>query len=223
MVLRNERFKVTNFLLQYQWHLFITIEISFILVFLLFGFVRYFLNKLRLSYILLAIFVFLILLEALLAFVVYRLTGEFSIFQLIIIIFVLYAVTFGIFDFLKLDRWMRQKVGTWRNVELLTEKDYERIRRSKDPKYLARLYRKTSTVHLIIFIVGQFILWYHGTSSIPDMFTYLADLSWIQTGNIDQSPYANESTYSIGMLWGLIFFIDFVWSWSYTFFPSKPK
>src|SRR5690625_2472128 len=121
-----------DFLLTYQWHIFITIEISFIVIFLLFGFVRYFLNQRNLSLILFIIFLLLIVSEVLLAFVIYRVTGEFSTFQLIIGIFVIYALTFGIFDFLKLDRWMRQKIGSWRSVELLTEKDYRIIERNKD-------------------------------------------------------------------------------------------
>ena len=55
---------------------------------------------------------------------VYQVTGEISTILIIITIFVLYACTFGIYDFLKLDRWMRRKIGEWRGVELLTEKDY---------------------------------------------------------------------------------------------------
>lgn len=212
-----------DFLLTYQWHIFITIEISFIVIFLLFGFVRYFLNQRNLSLILFIIFLLLIVSEVLLAFVIYRVTGEFSTFQLIIGIFVIYALTFGIFDFLKLDRWMRQKIGSWRSVELLTEKDYRIIERNKDPKYIAKKYRLTSTIHLIAFVIGQFVLWMQGTNSISEMFGYLRDLSWIETGDFTQSPYANETTYSIGMLWGIIFFIDFVWSWSYTIFPARQK
>lgn len=212
-----------DFLLTYQWHIFITIEISFIVIFLLFGFVRYFLNQRNLSLILFIIFLLLIVSEVLLAFVIYRVTGEFSTFQLIIGIFVIYALTFGIFDFLKLDRWMRQKIGSWRSVELLTEKDYRIIERNKDPKYIAKKYRLTSTIHLIAFVIGQFVLWMQGTDSISEMFGYLRDLSWIETGDFTQSPYANETTYSIGMLWGIIFFIDFVWSWSYTIFPARQK
>lgn len=212
-----------NFIVTYQWEIFISIEILFFVAFLLFGFVRYFLSKRRLSLFFLGVFLSLLIIEAVLAFYIYRLTGEISTFQIVISIFVLYALTFGIVDFLKLDRWMRMKIGAWRNVELLNERDYDIIARNKDPKYIARKYRYTSTIHLIIFVIGQAILWYHGTGSVAEMVTYIRDLSWFETGDFVDSPYANEATYSIGMLWIIIFFIDFVWSWSYTVFPSKKK
>lgn len=212
-----------NFIVKYQWEIFITIEILFLLAFLAFGFIRYFLNKRRLSLFFLGGFFSLLIIEATLAFYIYRLTGKISTFQIVIGVFVVYALTFGIFDFLKLDRWMRRKIGTWRHVELLSEKDYEIIARNKDPKYIARKYRYTSTIHLIIFIIAQAGLWYHGTGSVSEMLTYVRDLSWFETGHFEDSPYANEATYSIGMLWMIIFFIDFVWSWSYTLFPSDKK
>lgn len=212
-----------NIILQYQWEIFITIEVLFILTFLAFGFVRYFLNKRRLSLFFLGAFVALLIIEAALAFYIYHVTGEISTFQIIIGVFVLYALTFGIVDFLKLDRWMRRTIGAWRNIDLLSERDYQIIERDQDPKYLAKKYRFTSTIHLIVFTIAQTALWYHGTGSVTEMFTYVRDLSWFETGDFADSPYANEATYSIGMLWMIIFFIDFVWSWSYTFFPSNKK
>lgn len=212
-----------NVIVSYQWEIFITIEILFIVFFLLFGFIRYFLNKRRLSLVFLGLFLSLLIVEAALGFLIFHLTGEISTFQIVIVVFIIYAFTFGVFDFLKLDRWMRQKIGAWRKVELLTEKDYQIIAQNKNPTYLARKYRITSTIHLIVFIVGQAALWIHGTGSVTQMLPYLQDLSWFETGDFEDSPYANEATYSIGMLWIVIFFIDFIWSWSNTFFPSSKK
>lgn len=209
------------FILDFQWEIFITIEILLLVSLLLFGFVRYFLSKKRLSMLFIIAFLVLLILEALLALVLYRMTGEISTFQIVIAVFVLYACTFGIFDFLRLDRWMRRKIGKWRGVELLTEKDYDVIARNKNPKYIAKTYRWSSTVHLVVFLVVQSIFWMYGTKDIEEMFSYIRDLSWIETGRFEDSPYPNETIYSIGMLWGLIFIIDFIWSWSYTIFPSK--
>lgn len=210
-----------KFLIDYQWQLFITIEILFLLALLAFGFVRYFLNKSRLSLIFLCSTFGFVILEALLAFLIYRRTGEIGIFQIVILIFVLYAVTFGIRDFKNLDRWMRQKIGKWRKVELLNEEDYKIIERNNDSKYVAKKYRISATIHLSIFLIGQTILWYLGTGSVSEMLGYLKDLSWFETGDYADSPYANETSYSIGMLWMIVFFIDFIWSLSYTVFPSR--
>lgn len=212
-----------QFLVDYQWEIFITIEVLSLVSLILFGFLRYLLNKRRLSVLAIAAFLVLLLIEALLGILIYQETKEISLFQIIVLIFVAYACTFGIFDFLKLDRWMRKRVGKWRRIELLTEKDYAIINRQKDPRYVAKKYRLTSMIHLVVFILGQSILWMYGTGNFDEMLNFLTDLSWIEAGTAEQSPYANETTYSIGMLWALIFIIDFIYSWSYTIFPKKLK
>lgn len=212
-----------QFILNNQWAIFITLEaISFISL-LVFGVLRYGLSKKRLSLVAIYTFLALLFVEALLGVVIYRETGEISSFQVIIGIFVLYACTFGIFDFIKLDRWMRKMVGKWRHVELLTEKDYAVMKRQKDPRYLAKKYRLTATVHLFVFLIIQSILWYYGTGSLEAMLTYLKDFSWIESGTAENSPYANELSYSLGIIWGIVFIVDFIYSLSYTLFPGKSK
>lgn len=47
------------------------------------------------------LFLFLLIIEGLLGLYVYRQTGEISTFQIVIIIFIIYAFTFGILDFIK--------------------------------------------------------------------------------------------------------------------------
>lgn len=212
-----------QFLVNYQWEIFITIEILSLVSLLLFGFLRYGLNKRKLSVIAIVAFLVFLIIEALLGILIYQETKEISSFQIIIGIFVIYACTFGIFDFIKLDRWMRKKVGEWRRMEFLTEKDYVILKRQKDPKYLAKKYRLTSTIHLFIFIVGQSILWMYGTENFDEMLSFLTDFSWVEAGTAEASPYANEMMFSIGMIWGIVFIVDFIYSWSYTIFPGKSK
>lgn len=211
------------FIVDYQWYIFITVEILSWVMLLFFGVCRYVFQKKRLSNWFILLFIFFIFLEAVLALVLYQETGEISDFQIIIIIFVLYACTFGITDFRKLDRWMRGKIGNWRGVDLLTEKDKYIIQRQKDPKHIARKYRISSTIHTIIFIVVQAAFWLYGTGSIAAMIPYITDLSWYGTENINLTPYPNEVLYYGSMVWSVVFAIDFIWSWSYTIFPSKPK
>ncbi|MBO1002809.1 hypothetical protein [Pseudogracilibacillus auburnensis] len=212
-----------EFLLKFQWEIFIIIEVLSVVSLLFFGIVRYLMNKKKLSFLFIGTFLMLLVLEALLAVVLYQETGEISTFQIVITIFVLYACTFGIADFKKLDRWMRKKIGGWRGEELLTDKDYQIIEQNKNPKYLARKYRWTSTAHLIVFVIVQFIFWKLGTANMEELVGYARDLSWMEAGTYENSPYPNETLYAIGMLWGIIFVVDFIWSWSYTIFPSKGK
>lgn len=155
------------------------------------------------------------------AILIYRETGEISNFQIIITIFVIYACTFGIFDFMKLDRWMRKKIGAWRGVDLLSEKDHRIIKRNKDPKFIAKKYRWSAMIHLIVFVGLQAIFWAYGTDGLDEMLVYVTDLSWIEAGTAAESPYANETIYGISMVWGIVFIVDFIYSWSYTIFPSN--
>lgn len=116
---------------------------------------------------------------------------------------------------------MRSKIGKLRGVELLTEKDYKRIERSKDPKYKAKKYRISSTIHLIVFFAGQFLLWSWELSGLDEMIGYASDLSWIEDGHYENSPYQNEAMFAVGTIWGIVFVADFLYSWSYTLFPSN--
>lgn len=212
-----------DLIIDYQWEIFIGLEALSILSLILFGVIRYFFLKPRVSLVFIILFLLLLVVEAGLALLVFRETGEISTFQIIVGIFVIYAVTFGIFDFLKLDRWMRRKIGNIRDVDLLTDKDRKIIEQNKDPKYIARMYRMTSTAHLIIFVIGQGILWTMGTDSFSEMRMYLTDFSWFDAENVTDTPYSNDLTFTIGTIWCLVFLIDFIYSWSYTVFPARKK
>ncbi|MBM0066481.1 hypothetical protein [Alkalicoccobacillus gibsonii] len=210
-----------DLLLEYNWELFIAAEVMSVLALLLFGISRYWFIQGRTSYLFIGLFLLLLVLEALLGLYVYQQTGEISTFLIIITLFVLYACTFGIFDFIRLDRWMRSKIGKLRGVELLTDKDYRMIERTKDPKYKAKKYRLSSTIHLIVFFAGQYLLWSWGTSDLDEMISYASDLSWIEDGDFRNSPYQNDAMFAVGTIWGIVFVADFLYSWSYTLFPSS--
>lgn len=208
-------------LLVYYWELFIAAEILSIICLLLFGVLRYVWNAPRRSLLFLWFFLFLLILEAALALYVYRQTGGVSSFLIVAVVFVFYACTFGVSDFIKLDRWMRSKIGRLRGVELLSDKDYEILNRHNDPKYIAKKYRLTSMIHLVCFVIGQAVLWSMGTDTMQEMAGYAADFSWVQAGEAENSPYPNEALYSIGMIWGIVFVVDIIYSWSYTLFPKS--
>ncbi|MBS3680937.1 hypothetical protein KGF86_11975 [Ornithinibacillus massiliensis] len=212
-----------DFILRYQWEIFILAEVLSLIFILLFGVTRYVANKRKLSLGFLLLFIVLLFLEAALALFVYKETGEISTFQIVITIFVIYACTFGISDFKKIDRWMRLKIGSWRGTELLTEKDKYVMQKQKDPKYIAKKYRISSIIHLIVFIIVQLIFLNYSLDNWSQVLPYLQDLSWIGTEIIGETPYANETLYGISMVWGLVFIIDFIYSWSYTIFPSKQR
>lgn len=208
-------------ILDYNWELFITVEVLSLGSLILFGTFRYFFKKPRLSLMFIFLFLFLLIIEGLLGLYVYRQTGEISTFQIVITIFIIYAFTFGILDFIKLDRWMRKKIGKIRGVELLTDKDYEIIEKNNNPKYIAKKYRVSSYIHLTLFIIVQAILWVIGTESLAEIKMYLSDFSWLENENAKGTPYPNDAAFAIGAIWGIVFIADFIYSWSYTLFPKK--
>lgn len=212
-----------TFLVEQQWLIFIMLEVLMLVFLLAFGICRYALDQRGTSRLLLVLFVTCIGLEALLAYAIYTETKEFSTFHIVIGIFILYACTFGISDFRKLDRWMRQKIGKWRKVELLTEKDYAIIQKQENPSYVAKKYRISSLIHLVIFAIVQIILLRNGVDSFAELKGYLTDFSWVEEGNYENSPYGSDLAFGIGVIWTIVFVVDFLYSWSYTVFPSKSK
>lgn len=71
-----------NFLLQYNWELFIAAEVLSVVALLLFGFTRYWFIQGRTSYLFIGLFLLLLVLEALLGLYVYQQTGRFQPFSL---------------------------------------------------------------------------------------------------------------------------------------------
>lgn len=207
----------------YQWEIFITLEVASWLCLLLFGVLRYVMDKRRISLGFILSFVVLIGLEGLLALLIYQKTGIISDFQIVILIFVAYAITFGVSDFKKLDRWMRKRIGQWRGKQLLTDKDIYIMKRNKDPQYIAKKYRISSIIHTVIFLTVQTGLWIYGTNNFDEIVEFIQDLSWIGTEDATQTPYPNDVLYGLSLVWGIVFVVDLIYSWSYTFFPSQNK
>lgn len=107
-----------TFIYTYHWWLLIGLEVIAVLALIIFGLSRYLFSRPRLSFLFLAVFIAMICLEGLLGLLIYQKTGEFDLFQIVVLIFILYAFTLGIFDFIKLDRTLRQKIGDLRKIDL---------------------------------------------------------------------------------------------------------
>lgn len=116
-------------------------------------------------------------LEALLAWVVYLQTGEISTFQIVILIFIVYACTFGISDFKRLDRYIKLKIGKWRGIELLTDEEKQKMVQAKDPEVIARRNRRWWYTHIFIFLIVHYIFWIKFGNHQHDFVYYLTDLS----------------------------------------------
>lgn len=212
-----------TFLLDNHWAIFITLEVSSLIFLLLFILVRYLFTKIRVSYTFLALFIFAIILEAVLAYIVYQQTGEFTTFQIVIVIFIVYAGTFGINDFKKMDRYVKDKVGKWKGIDLLTEKDRDMMAYLKDPKVIARKARYWFYAHTVIFSIAIFLFWEYYGNKDYSFYYFIEHFEWFEDELIEPQPFTNDLITNIVQIWLLVFVIDSVINWSYTFFPSKKK
>lgn len=214
---------MVHFIIEHAGVIFITMEVLSLFCLLFFGLTRYLFDRRILSIAFILFFIGITALEAALGWLLFSRTGEISTLQIIITIFVLYALTFGIQDFKKLDRWMKQKIGKRRGIDLLTEKDRDAIQKQNDPIRRARLYRYSSIIHILVFFTAQIVFFSLGTDNTEEAFTYLRDWSWLssETGHPSETPYSNETIHGISMLWGIILIVDTLYSWSYTIWPKN--
>ncbi|SER02745.1 hypothetical protein [Piscibacillus halophilus] len=208
-----------DLILYYGWTIFILIEVASFLTLILFGITIYYLGKRRLSMIFIVLFLILTAIEVCLGVLVYKSTGKFTSYQLILIVFVLYACTFGIYDFIKIDYWLSDKISKWRSIPLVN-KDEKRWIKLQDHDEAAKIYRVKSLVHLLVFMAIQALFWWMGAQSIDGIAGYIRDFSWVLNG-YEHSPYPDETLYQLSVIWCLIFVVDMFYSWSYTFFPEK--
>lgn len=140
-----------------------------------------------------------------------------------IFIFVVYACTFGISDFKKLDRLIKEKIGNWRGVDLLTEKDKRKMTYLKDPEVIARKNRFWSLGHTLVFIIAQVIFWFNFGNDIHPYSHYVTDWSWFQGElGVDQ-PFTSTIITQITQIWIILYVIDTLVAWSYSFFPRGRK
>ncbi|HLR66725.1 MAG TPA: hypothetical protein VK105_06235 [Virgibacillus sp.] len=216
---------MADVIIPYQWEIFISLEIFSWLSLILFLVIRYAFRRQALGMLFLFIFIAGTMLEGVLAFGVYKKTGEIETFQIIITIFILYACTFGISDFKKLDRFMKQKIGKWKGVELLTEKDRRIMRRENDPRFIARKYRLGWYVHTFVFVVVHSFFWVYFGDHSRSLVEVLSDWSWMKEmdGVPENGPYQKEVIYPISVIWGIVFAADTINAWYYTIFPEKDK
>jgi len=212
-----------QFLIEHQWSLFIGLEVASFIFLLIFLVIRYVFIRQRISGLFLGLFILCIVLEAILAWFVYQETGKIDTFQIVIAIFIVYAFTFGIGDFKKLDRFIKKHVGRWRGIDLLSEEDIRKMEVAKDPKVIARKNRRWWYTHAFIFVIVHTVFWVIYGNHAHDLIYYLEDLSWFGEEDFTNAPFRKESITQISRIWMIVFAIDTIVSWSYTIFPDKKK
>lgn len=210
-----------DFILENKWQFLIMAEAFFWIFLLTFLTVRYWFNLKKLSIVFFFLFIINDLWIATMGFLDYLKTGNFTSYQVAILIIIVYALTYGKSDFRKLDIFIQKKVAKLKGQPIPELKGPEKLY-GKD---LARQERKHFSLHLLIFAVVHVVLFF--VYGLSDQIT--------QTQNIEQLlsewfsskeahyPFNNASMNNLSRIWTLVLIIDGVTSLSYTFFPKNEK
>ncbi|MBM7666996.1 hypothetical protein JOC25_003523 [Solibacillus kalamii] len=207
-----------DFILDYKWFFLITAEVVFWVCAIAFLLLRYWFKLKKLSLFVFVIFILNDLWIALLAYLDYQRTGEFSIYQIIIVIIIVYAMTFGKSDFKKLDafikRWVAKKRGEPIDESLQPVKLYGKAYALHEWKQFAG--------HFVVFIIVHigFAIAVGFSDSLQQMALNDFFGMWFDDDN-SNFPFKNEGINKFSQVWLLILAIDFVITLSYTLFPKK--
>ncbi|MED1865738.1 hypothetical protein P4V41_19955 [Fictibacillus nanhaiensis] len=209
-----------DFVLEHKWVFLILAETVFWISTLSFLVVRYWFNLKKLSTAFFILFLINDLWIAAMGYFDYLRTGEFSSYQIIILVVIAYAFLYGKSDFQKIDRFIQRKVAKMRE---LPEPDLP----ASTPLYgmqHAKQERRNLYKRICLFITIQCVFWLlfglsDAVSTIqPD--TLFKD--WYDTTDTDLF-YKNDVANNVTRIWALILAIDIVVSLSYTIVPKKEK
>lgn len=207
-----------EFILDYKWFFLITAEIIFWVCAIAFLILRYWYKFNRLSKFIITIFIINDLWIAFLAYSDYQRTGEFSVYQIIIVIFIVYAMTFGKTDFKKLDFFIKRQVAKYKGESLTA---------LKNPiQHYGLAYAliewKQFVVHVFVFAIVHIIFFI--TFGLSDALFDISKENWFGSWfNKETStvPFNHESINKFSQVWLLVLLIDFAITLSYTIFPKK--
>ncbi|QDX94141.1 hypothetical protein EEL32_06580 [Brevibacillus laterosporus] len=213
---------MTNLIVESRWVLLIVAEITFWLLFLSFLLFRYLFQKSYASKISLV----LLLLNEIwiigLGIIDYIQTGVFSIYQIVIGILLLYAVTYGKQDAIKVDMFLRRKIAAWKgepwptlseDIAYLKNQLYGWDHTKKELIGFAKHALLFAFAHLSVFIY----LWVVNQDVMP------AELSLLDKGKWIIATFTSMKQLNAASgIWSTILFIDGLITSSYIFSPKKP-
>lgn len=207
-----------EFILSNKWIFLILAETIFWICAIAFLILRYWFKFNKLSKLFIIIFIINDLWIAFLAFMDYQKTGEFSGYQITIVVIIVYAMTLGKSDFKKLDYFVKRLVAEMKG------EPFNNLDRPK--QYYGYAYAlvewKQFTIHLIVFLLvhaGFYIAFGFSNILSKIAISELFDL-WITKDN-SILPFKNEKVNNFSRVWLLVLLIDFAITVSYSIFPKR--
>ncbi|MGI2732998.1 hypothetical protein [Bacillus cytotoxicus] len=198
-----------SILTEYRWYFLIGAEIVFWISAVGFFILRYGFRLRKASFIVGIVLLLNELFILALGVLDYYQTGKFSNFQLITMIILIYALLYGKKDLRKLDIWVQKRIAKWRN---------EPVPYIEEPSELTGwAYTKQElgqwVLHFILFITVHIIFFFvYGLVPLEEW------KNWLDDGIV-----LNKSASRFSQVWGVVFFIDTVITFSYVIFPKKEK
>lgn len=159
----------------------------------------------------------------------FRETGQFSTFQVVVVVALVYSVTYGPKDMKRLDRYMRLKIARWKGESLPPEEEArlleerEKEEKRKYGRLHAREQRRGWYLHLLLFLIAHFVFaTLFGWKTASGIGGWVE--TWIDTWNAPELfPFRKEEVNQISRIWTLILLIDGINSFYYTIFPKQKK
>lgn len=210
-----------DFILENKWLFLIIAEVVFWVSIITFLVLRYWFGFRKLSVVFFFLFIINDLWIATMGFMDYLKTGEFTSYQVVILIILVYALTYGKTDIKRLDIFIKKKVAAWRGETNLSIESPTLLY----GKEHARIERKQFLLHLLVFIVVHLaLLVIIGASESIKEISSLQELLnvWFNQKN-SVFPFDNSSANNLSRIWTIILIIDGVTSFSYTLFPRAER
>ncbi|MFC0190047.1 hypothetical protein ACFFJY_17260 [Fictibacillus aquaticus] len=210
-----------DFVLEHKWVFLIAAEVFFWIFMLTFLVLRYWFKLHKMSVLFMGLFIVNDLWIATMGFFDYLKTGEFASYQVIILILIVYAFTYGKSDFKKLDYAIQKRVAKMKG-EPMPDLHRPVALYGKD---LARKERKQFTVHFLVFCLVHIVLLF--VAGLSDQFTQNQSIQQMLTEWFNSKdglyPFDNQTMNNLSRIWTIILVVDGVISLSYTVFPKQEK
>lgn len=208
-----------DFILENKWLFLIIAEVIFWVSVLTFLLLRYWFDLKKLSLAFFVLFIVNDLWIAIMGFFYYLKTDKISNYQIIIIVFLVYAFTYGKNDFRRLDTFMQRKVASWKGQPIPKVEGVKKLY----GKEHARHERKLFLIHFLVYVLAHIIfLVMFGFSDQVNSFHEIGNMlsHWFEEKQVN-FPSNNTTVNNISRIWSFILVIDAVISLSYTFFPRS--
>ncbi|WP_242143846.1 MULTISPECIES: hypothetical protein [unclassified Bacillus cereus group] len=198
-----------SILIEYRWYFLIGAEIVFWISAIGFFILRYGFRLRKASFIAGIVLLLNELFILALGVLDYYQTGKFSNFQLITMIILIYALLYGKKDLRKLDMWVQKLIAKWRNEPVPPME--------KASELTGWAYAKQELgqwgLHLILFMTVHMIFFFiYGLAPLEEWKNWL-----------DEGIVLDKSASRFSRVWGIVFLIDTVITFSYVIFPKKKK